>query len=138
MSTANHKLVVRRIYEELWNRGDLAVADEIFARPGSVKRYVGDFLAAFPDLQHTVEEMIAEGDTVVAAFTAQGTHTGQWHGIAPTGKAVHYAGVTIAHFECAPGEQAKIVQHRTVWDTLAVLEQLGMVPTIRKDDGTRL
>ena len=89
----------------------------LLSRPESARRYVGAFLAAFPDLVHTVEELVAEGDTVVADFTAEGTQTGPWHGIAPTGK---------------------IVEHRTVWDTLAVLEQLGVVPVVRKEDGTRL
>ena len=130
---AENKRVVRRIYDELWNQGSLAVAEEVFARAESVQRYVGAFLAAFPDLAHTVDEMVAEGDRVVAAFTAQGTHTGPWHGIAPTGKAIRYSGVTIARLE-----EGVIVEHRTVWDTLAVLEQLGVAPVARKEDGTRL
>jgi predicted ester cyclase len=82
---------------------------------------------------HTVDEVVAEGDRVVAAFSARGTHTGPWHGIAPTGKAIRYAGVTIARLQ-----GGMIVEHRTVWDTLAVLEQLGVVPQIRKENGTRL
>ena len=130
---AENKQVVRRIFEELWNQAKLDVARELFARPESVQRYVDAFLAAFPDLVHTVEETVAEGDTVVEAFCAQGTHTGPWHGIAPTGKAIRYAGVTIARLD-----EGVIVEHRTVWDTLAVLEQLGVAPMIRKEDGTRL
>jgi predicted ester cyclase len=129
---AENRRVVRRIYGELWNQGNLAVAEQIFARPESVQRYVGAFLAAFPDLVHTVDEMVAEGDKVVACFTAQGTHTGMWYGTAATGKAIHYSGVTIARLS-----EGKIIEHRTVWDTLAVLEQLGLVPAIRKEDGTR-
>ena len=128
-----NKQVIRRIYEELWNQGNLAVAEELFARPESVQRYVGAFLAAFPDLVHTVEETVVEGDTVVVTFTAEGTHTGPWHGIAPTGKAIRYAGMTIARLEAG-----MVMEHRTMWDTLAVLEQLGVVPVVRKEDGTRL
>ena len=52
---------------------------------------------------------------------------------APTQKEISYTGVTIARLE-----GGKIVDHRTCWDTLAVLEQLGVVPAIRKEDGTRL
>jgi predicted ester cyclase len=77
--------------------------------------------------------MVAEGDTVVASFEARGTHTGQWHDISPTNKSIVYVGVTIAHLQ-----DYKIIDHRTIWDTLAVLEQLGLVPIIRKTDGTRL
>jgi predicted ester cyclase len=131
--TTRNKAVVHRIYEDLWNRGDMAVADEIFDRPEGVKRYVSAFLAAFPDLEHTVQEMVAEGNSVVAAFSARGTHSGQWHRIAPTQKEIAYTGVTIARVE-----EGKIMDHRTTWDTLAVLEQLGLVPVIRKEDGTRL
>ena len=128
-----NKRVVRRIYEELWNQGDLAVAEEVFARPEGVQRYVGAFRAAFPDLVHRVDEMVAEGDRVVACFTAEGTHTGPWHGIAAMGRAICYAGVTIARLE-----GGQVVEHRTVWDTLAVLEPLGVAPVVRKADGTRL
>jgi predicted ester cyclase len=128
-----NKRVVRRIYEELWNQAKLDMAAEVFARPESVKRYVGAFLAAFPDLVHAVEEIVAEGDTVMVAFAAQGKHAGPWHGIAPTGKQIGYAGVTIAWLE-----EGVIVEHRTMWDTLAVLEQLGVAPVLRKEDGMRL
>jgi predicted ester cyclase len=135
MSTklAESKRIVRRIYEELWNQGDLAVAEEVFACPESVQRYVGAFRAAFPDLVHRVEEMVAEGETVVARFSAAGTHSGAWHGMAPTGRAIRYEGVTFARLE-----GGKVVEHRTLWDTLAVLEQLEVVPPVRKGDGSRL
>ena len=88
VKTTTNKAIVRRIYEDLWNKGDLSAADEIFAQPESVKRYVSTFLSAFPDLQHFIEEMITEGDTVVAHFSARGTHTGQWHNIASTNKQI--------------------------------------------------
>ena len=131
--TTQNMAIVRRWYAEVWNQGDLSVADEILAQPESVKRYISTFRAAFPDIQHTVKEMITEGEKVVVRWTAQGTHTGQWHSIAPTNKQVTYDGVTIARIA---GD--KIVEHRTIWDTLILLEQLGVVPIIRKDDGSRL
>ena len=98
MSTkvAENKRIVRRIYEELWTQGNLAVAEEVFARPESVQRYVGAFRAAFPDLVHRAEEMVAEGETAAARFSVAGTHSGVWHGMAPTGRAVRYEGVTFA------------------------------------------
>lgn len=131
-TTAN-KAIVRRIYEDLWNKGNMAAADEIFAKPESVKQYVSTFLAAFPDLQHTVEEMIAEGEVVMTHFSARGTHTGHWHSIAPTNKQIAYTGVTVARLK-----NGQIIKHQTTWDTLSVLEQLGLVPMIRKADGSRL
>jgi len=71
-----NKVLVRRIYEDMWNKGDFKVAGEIFVQSEGVQRFMREFLKAFPDLQHTVEELIAEGDRVVARFSAQGIHTG--------------------------------------------------------------
>lgn len=118
MSDTN-KALVRRIYEEMWNKGNLAAASDIFARPEGVQRVVSEFLAAFPDLQHTVEEMIAEDDRVVARFSARGTHQGQWKNFLATGKPIHYTGVTLA-----PIAEGKIADHHTWWDTMAVVEQI--------------
>jgi len=133
MSTVDNKAAVRRIYDDLWNAGNLAVADEIFVHAEGVKRYIHNFRAAFPDVHHAIDEMVAEGDTVVARWTAHGTHTGPWHNIAPTHQTVTFTGITIAHLV-----NGKIADHQTQWDTLALLEQLGVAPKIRKADGSRL
>ena len=133
MPAIDNKAVVRRIYDDLWNAGHLAVADEIFVNAEGVKRYIHSFRAAFSDLHHTVDELVAEGDTVVARWTAHGTHTGQWHSLAATNQVVTFTGITIAHLV-----NGKIADHQTLWDTLALLEQLGVVPQIRKADGSRL
>lgn len=114
-----NKVKIRRIYEELWNQGKLSVADEIFAEPEGVKRYVKNFLAAFPDLMHTVEEIIAEGDRVVARFSAHGTHSGQWEQYPSSGKPIHYTGVTIATIE-----GGIISHHRTWWDRTELVNQI--------------
>lgn len=117
-----NRTLVTRVYEEMWNRADPALAGEIFAYPEGVAKFVGEFLTAFPDLQHTVVEMIAEGDRVVARFTARGTHIGAWDKYAPTGKAIQYTGVTLARIQ-----QDKIVEHRTWWDRKELEEQIGGV-----------
>ena len=117
---SQNKVLVRRIFEEMWNQGNLAAASEIFAEPESVQKFVREFLTAFPNLQHTVEELIAEGDRVVARFSAQGTHTGPWKQYPASGKPVHYTGVTIATVEAG-----KITHHHTWWDTLEVVEQIS-------------
>jgi predicted ester cyclase len=117
--TRKNKALVRRVYEEMWNRGNPALAGELFARPEGVERFVSGFLVSFPDLKHTVEAMIAEGDQVAVRFSAQGTHLGQWLGFAPTGRAIHYTGVTLAR---VAGD--KIIEHHTWWDKAALIEQL--------------
>jgi predicted ester cyclase len=131
--TAQNKAIVQRLYEDVWNRGDLAAAEEILAQPGGVQAYVGQFRSAFPDVRHTVETTVAEGDVVMIHWTAQATHLGQWHGLEATGARVRWSGVTIAYIA-----DRKIVLHQTVWDALALLEQIGAVPRIRKADGSRL
>lgn len=118
-STGPNKALVRRIYEEMWNKNDPALAAEIFERPNGVQKFVREFLGSFRDLQHTVEAMIAEGGTVVAKFSAKGIHSGQWMDFAATGKPIHYTGVTWARIE-----DGKIVEHYTWWEKASLIEQI--------------
>ena len=83
-----HKAIVRRIIEEFFNTGNLEVVDEIFAtdyvdhNPSNpelhgienIKRSVSDWRAAFPDTHNTIEDMVAEGDKVVARWITRATH----------------------------------------------------------------
>jgi predicted ester cyclase len=118
--TSKNKALLRRIYEEMWNGGNPTLAREIFVRPAGVERFVSQFLVSFPDLKHTVEEMIEEGDQVAVRFSARGTHAGPWMEFAPTGKSIYYTGVTIARIE-----GSKIVEHNTWWDKASLIEQVG-------------
>lgn len=118
--TSKNKTLMRRIYEEMWNGSNPALAAEIFTRPEGVERFVSQFLLSFPDLQHTVEAMIAEGDQVAVRFSAQGTHTGQWMDFAATGKSIRYSGVTLAQIA---GD--RIIEHHTWWDKASLIEQVG-------------
>ena len=111
--------LMRRIYEEMWNGGNPALAVEIFAQPEGVERFVSQFLPSFPDLQHTVEEMIVDGERVAVRFSAGGTHTGAWMHFAPTGKSIRYTGVTWARIA-----ENKIVEHHTWWDKAGLIEQI--------------
>jgi len=117
--TGKNKALMRRIYEDMWNRADPSIAAEIFAQPEGVERFVGQFLLAFPDVQHTIEEMIAEDDRVAVRFSAHGTHTGQWMHSAPTGKSIQYTGVTVARVA-----EDKIIEHHTWWDKASLIEQI--------------
>lgn len=114
-----NKVLVQRIYADMWNKGDFEVAGDIFVQSEGVQKFMREFLQAFPDLHHTVEELIAEGDRVVARFSAQGTHTGKWKDYPPTGKSIHYTGVTIVQVE-----DGKIIHHHTWWDRMEVIEQI--------------
>lgn len=116
---SKNKDLMRRIYEEMWNQADPSIAAEIFAQPEGVERFVNQFLMSFPDLQHIIEEMIAEGDRVAVRFSAHGTHAGQWMDFAPTGKPIHYTGITLARIITG-----KIAKHHTLWDKISVIEQI--------------
>jgi predicted ester cyclase len=116
---SKNKALMRRIYEEMWNGGNPELAAELFSNSEGVKRFVSQFLSSFPDLQHTVEGMIAEGDQVAVRFSAGGTHSGTWLRFAPTGRSIHYTGVTLARIA-----KGKIIEHQTWWDRAALIEQL--------------
>ena len=117
---SKNKVLMRRIYEEMWNKANPALAVEIFAQPAGVERFVSQFLTSFPDLQHTVEEMLVDGDRVAVRFLAQGTHTGAWLHFAPTGKSIQYTGVTWARIV-----DDNISEHHTWWDKAGLIEQIG-------------
>jgi steroid delta-isomerase-like uncharacterized protein len=134
MSEEN-KALVRRFYEEVWNKGNLDAAYDIFAhdyvrhdlRPGDAPRgpegqklIAGMFHTAFPDVHLSVQFMVAEADMVVARWTMEGTHQGAWGGIPPTGKRMSFAGVNI--FRLSEGKVVEIWNHR---DDLGLMEQLG-------------
>src|ERR1700719_4509386 len=119
MTGEANKQLVRRFYEELWNRGNLVAAEEMVAqdyvrhdlRPGDAPpgpagqmAIAERFRAAFPDLWLEVEAIVAEGDLVVARWTISGTHMGPWGNVPATQRAVRFAGVNffrIAHSKVA-------------------------------------
>jgi predicted ester cyclase len=121
-SMSKNKALMRRIYEELWNAGNPSIAFEIFDQPEGVERFVSQFLTSFPDLQHTIEGMIEEGDQVAVQFSASGTHQGQWLQFPPTSRSIQYTGLTVARIEAN-----KIVQHYTWWDKMGLVEQISKV-----------
>ncbi len=87
------------------------------------RQFVSMFLSAFPDLQATVEDAIAEGDKVVTRWTLRGTHQGEIEEFGPpTGKQIELKGITIHRIE-----DGKIVEEWERYDNLSVMQQLGLV-----------
>lgn len=78
---------------------------------------------AYSELNFTIEDLVAEGDKVVVRFTMRGTHNAEFMGIAPTGKKVSEAGISI--FRIAGG---KLTECWAVHDTLGLMQQLGVIP----------
>jgi steroid delta-isomerase-like uncharacterized protein len=125
----------RRSFDEIWNNGNLDVADELFSRdyvnhdpaspeippgPEGVKQLAKMYRRAFPDLRFTIDEMLATGDRVVTRWTGEGTHRGPLRGLPATGRRVRVCGISIHRM--AGG---RIVETWVSWDTLGMMEQLG-------------
>jgi predicted ester cyclase len=124
VATKSNKAVVRRLIDEVLNAGQMNVIDELYAPALAprAKRWIAPFRASFPDMQMTVIDLIAEGDTVVGHFTCSGTHTGEWRGHAPTGRRFEAVDeVYIFRFQ-----EGRIVHAWAIEDTLGRLEQLGL------------
>ncbi len=139
MSTEDNKAVSRRFYEEVINQKQLAVINEVAGDnylshdfppglpPGreGLKIFISVFHAAFPDGHLTIDQMIAEGDTVATRLTFHGTHTGEFQGIAPTGKKVTIPALDMARFE-----SGKLVEHWGGPNQMSLLQQLGVIPSM--------
>lgn len=140
MSIETNKALIRRWVEEGWNKGNLAAVDEVYAAnvvqhdPGSpfpvnsaeaLKRYVGMYQTAFPDLTFTMEDLIAEGDKVLWRFNSHGTHTGPLGPLPPTGKEGNVTGMVL--FRCA---KDKVVEVWANIDALGLFQQLGIIPAM--------
>ena len=130
------KNLVRRMYEEAWNENRLDAIGEICAAdyvgvgpygneigPEAVKRGVASRRLSFPDIHVTIEDMIAEGDKIVARLTFRGTHDGVFLGIPPTGKEVSWSGIWI--YRVANGLFAERWHN---YDMQGLLEQINAGP----------
>ena len=132
--------VVRRLFDEVINRGDLDAASELVTddvvfrgRGGravatgveTFKRIVIMLRTSFSDYHFELEDLIAEGDKVVTRFTASGTHIGSYMNIPPTGKEVSYAAVDIFRLH-----DGKIEEVWSLSDQLHLMEQLGALSSL--------
>ncbi|MGH3458765.1 ester cyclase [Aeromicrobium sp.] len=136
MSTEEDKALLRRAQDEIYGEGrldsieDLLLDDVIAHEPDGdvrgveeVKWYLAPYLAAFPDMSVTVEDVIAEGDKVVNRYRFRGTHTGTTEEYGPpTGKQLVIEGITLYHFK-----DGKVAEMWDSYDSLAVMQQLGLM-----------
>ncbi len=139
MSTEENMTTNRRFYEEVINQKHLAVADEVAGDnyvshsfppglpPGreGLKVFISAFHAAFPDGHLSVDQMVAEGDTVATHLTFRGTHTGDFMGIPSTGKQVAVPALDMARFA-----NGKLVEHWGGPDQMSLMQQLGVIPSM--------
>ena len=138
MSAEENKAVVRRMLDELFNKGNLDFAAEIIAPdfvehdpnmpeelhgPEEFKGYVATYRSAFSDIHIAVEDQVAEGDKVATRWMGTGTHDGELMGMAPTGRPVRVAGMDVSRIT-----GGKIAESWSSYDMMGMMQQLGAIP----------
>lgn len=132
-------VLARRWFEDMWNRRDRRLLEEIMApdvvgwaeggqiigREAWVAAAFETFLGTFPDLQLMVDGTVAEGNEVVVRWHASGTHTGGALGLAPTGLKVRFRGMTWLRFV-----NGRLVEGADSWNQAALVQALGCGRTI--------
>ena len=142
MSVEENKTIARRFNDEVWDGGDEAALDELFAEdavdhgaiPGQPpgreghKYQLNLFRTAFPDLHVTSEDIFSEGDKVAYRWTGRGTHQGELMGIAPTGKEVTFRGIDVLRIA-----EGKVVERWSEYNALEAMQQMGVVPGLEQE-----
>jgi len=138
MAAETNKLVMNRFLEFI-NTASEKLAQElispsaVFHVPGRTEpmrgpagylAIIGMMRGGFPDIQWTLEEMVAESDKIAARFTMRGTHRGTFFGIPPTGKTISVQAMNI--YRLSGGQ---FVEEHGQPDLLGLLQQIGAVPT---------
>ncbi|OLC94218.1 MAG: ester cyclase [Acidobacteria bacterium] len=134
---ADPKSIVRRLYEEVWNKRKLQLMGELVSPshalhgpnvsgssigPEAYKRVVALFVAGFPDLRFAIEDTVTEQDKVVVCWTLSGTHKGEYMGIPATNKKVSVGGITIHHIA-----SGRIMDSYSSWDVWGMMQQFGVL-----------
>ena len=138
MPAEENKEVMRRFISEVMEKKNPAAVDEFIAAdyiehspiPGfaegveGMKQMMGMFFGAFPDLHMQVEDVIAEGDKVVMRLKTEGTHQGEFMGIAATGKQVSFEEIHMMRIA-----NGKMVEHWGIEDNMTMMQQMGIIPS---------
>ncbi len=142
-----NKVIARRFRRDLWNTGDLSIADQIIDRecivharipfatdftsgPEALKQLVGFYHLTFSDIETTVEHVVAEDDLVAVRWSARGRHTGDLFGVPPTGREVVTSGIDMLRIA-----DGRIVEGWVSWDALSLLEQVVVRPDAGEAEG---
>jgi steroid delta-isomerase-like uncharacterized protein len=131
-----NKALIRRLFEEGINQHDVSVMSDLYENclyrapgAGALKadahmQFLVSLLTAFPDCHVTIEEQLAEGNKVVTRWTFRATHKAEFIGVPATGRTIAITGIAIHQIV-----NGKIVEDLQEWDTLALMRQLGMLPS---------
>jgi steroid delta-isomerase-like uncharacterized protein len=135
--SAENEALLRRWFDEVWNKGREVAIDEMMAGHAVVhglgtadmhgiagfKPFYNSFRSAFPDIRISIDAVISQGDIVAARWSGSGTHRGADLGVPATGKVVQLNGMTFARMQ-----NGKIVEGWNSFDQLGMLQQIGAVP----------
>ena len=134
MTLEENKALAQRAIDEVWSKGNLAVAPDVYS-PNFVSHqhshphvrdvrdlpalieFVREFREAFPDFHDTIHDQVAKGDKVVTRFTSTGTHRGALMGLQPTNKQASWMGIVIDRIE-----EGKIVEEWVSWDLFGLMQ----------------
>lgn len=126
-----NKALIRRLVEEVWNAGDETAIERYF-HPGlreAVTSHWRELLAAFSDVQVTIEALIAEGDLVAARLMVSGTHDrGAFAGQPPSGRRLSWGSFRFYRID-----EGRVAETWAMQDRLSLLQQLGVVPPLESD-----
>lgn len=137
-STEENKEIVRILVEEIINKRNIELVDELFAAsyvfhiPGfplmdrqGLKQFLRMLISAFPDLRENIEDLVVEGEKVAGRFAFHGTHKGDFRGIHPTGKAFSISVMNIIRID-----GSKIAEQWTLVDLFGLMQQIGAIPKL--------
>lgn len=139
--TASNRAIVHELFVNGLDNHDISVMRQLMhdstyhlplvgeLRGEALMQFFDTLFAAFPDLERNVDEQLTDGmQHVVTRWTMTGTHQGEFFGIAPTGKRICITGISIHRIA-----EGKIVQEWHQWDSLGLMQQLGVVPVLQKE-----
>ena len=143
--TETNKALVRRWFKEVWNEGREATIDELFAEggvayglgdgeaevrgPAQLKPFVRNLRGTLPDLQISIQDIMAEEDKVMVRVSLEGTHSGSGLGVPPSGRRIRVAGIVVIRIS-----KGQFVEGWNSWDQLGLLRQIGALPGTEGED----
>jgi len=138
MSLEENKDLLRRFWKEVFNGKNLDLVEQLFTSdwtyhgaggqelqgPEELKGFLGMFFSAFPDMEATLEDVVAEGDRVVTRATGTATHQGELMGLPATGKKIEVSVICISRIR-----DGRIAEDWELIDLYGMLSQLGAIPS---------
>ena len=133
----SNEWLIRQYFEEVWNKGNISMLDALIdpayinhsssipdtpAGPAGLKPIVLAMRAAFPDLHYTIEDLVITANRIIARVIMSGTHTGDFFGIAATGRNVRVNQINIEYVTAG-----RIIEHWRLTDELLLIKQLGII-----------